>query len=312
MHGLKSQTCNNCVNLLPWSEGVKIIIYLHISNVRVAIEINQDIEAKVQKYYIWICLQYGKDLQRHIRSLQLLLLDRLYTSIMHFLLFTYCYNISLHFIWDNHVSTSSLNFYGPDAFPSTQPTMSNLWSHNLKRPTTVKTIVGGWVLYFLQHGIYAHFTTRHVLELLWAILSLSLLFQPCEFPPPVDGSHMKCALPLFLIPKSIEQIKYFFEREWNLTDGPGVASFVAKDGRRRFDVYAGLQFDGYRYYENISREYPEIKFNFLAPPTLSCPSDVIEVRPDKNTIISIEVCDNNDTSNKSQCNLRRAASPPLK
>ena len=107
---------------------------------------------------------------------------------------------------------------------------------------------------------------------------------------------MKCVLPRFLNDEFLQGLRNASRRaEYNFTDGPGVAAFIATDNSHRFDVFAGLQFDGYLEYKNLTRKLPDIKFEFKGPPTISCPSDVIDVDPEEeNTIISIKVGNNND------------------
>jgi len=116
---------------------------------------------------------------------------------------------------------------------------------------------------------------------------LLLPLQPCEFPV-ADGSRMTCVVPRFVRQAIVDATNESNPR-WNRTEGSGVAAFVALDDSSRADVYIGIQFDGYKRYENISREFPDMKFQFPPPPTLSCPPDGIEVDPGEDTVISIEV-----------------------
>ena len=129
---------------------------------------------------------------------------------------------------------------------------------------------------------------------------LSFLFQPCRFPD-AGGSKMTCVIPDFV---EDEVAIGRSSGSWNATDGPGVAAFVAADDSQRQDVYVGLQFDGYRGYDNVSEEFPGMKFQFPPLPTVTCPSDVIEVDPEKeDAVISIEVCSSRLTSTSSSSSI---------
>ena len=103
---------------------------------------------------------------------------------------------------------------------------------------------------------------------------------------------MTCVIPRFVRDEVVKAIDPD-STGWSGTDGPGVASYVETDGSRRMDIFVGLQFDGYKRYQNISDEFPNMEFKFPPPPTVTCPSDVIDVDPDEDTVISIEVGDNN-------------------
>ena len=112
---------------------------------------------------------------------------------------------------------------------------------------------------------------------------------------------MTCAIPRFVDDRVVRQLA---DGEWNVTDGPGVAALVAADNSQRIDVLFGLQFDGYKRYENIRDELPDIKFQFPPPPTVSCPTSVVEINPDKkDTVISIKVSNNNNNNNNNNINI---------
>jgi len=75
----------------------------------------------------------------------------------------------------------------------------------------------------------------------------------------------------------------------NSTDAPGVALYWASDTNARADIYVGLKLDGLTLYQNISSIYPNITMQFALPPVVSCESDDLELDPNKDKLISIQV-----------------------
>ena len=79
----------------------------------------------------------------------------------------------------------------------------------------------------------------------------------------------------------------------NTTDGPGVAVYWKRDRSARADIYLGLILDGLKLYQNISSVKPDIKMQFVLPPSVSCISEFIEFNNNKDEVISIKVSSRN-------------------
>jgi len=117
------------------------------------------------------------------------------------------------------------------------------------------------------------------------------VLQPCEIE--TEAAHvskMLCRLPVVSLPDDLSQ--QVNDSESGTIDdkqGPGVAVYFSSDGRTRADIYVGLILDGFKLYENISAGHPDIKMQFAVMPVIACPPDVVELNPDKNDAIAIQV-----------------------
>ena len=101
---------------------------------------------------------------------------------------------------------------------------------------------------------------------------------------------MLCRMPVVNLPDDLnQQLNNSETGTIDDTQGPGVAVYWASDGRTRADIYVGLILDGFNLYKNISAGHPDIKMQFAVMPVISCTPDVVELNPDKNDAIAIQV-----------------------
>jgi len=72
--------------------------------------------------------------------------------------------------------------------------------------------------------------------------------------------------------------------------GPGVAQYWTADGSTRVVIKMGFTFDGYRRYQDISDDYPDLEMQFTTSPTPFCHDDDLSTfNPIEDEIISIKV-----------------------
>jgi len=117
------------------------------------------------------------------------------------------------------------------------------------------------------------------------------VLQACNFvKAKPDVSKMLCRMPVVNLPSDlIKDLEKSHSGKIDGTQGPGVANYVASDGTIRADIYVGFEMNGFKLYQNISVVHPNITMQFALKPVISCPSDVLEFKPDRDDSITIQV-----------------------
>ena len=68
-----------------------------------------------------------------------------------------------------------------------------------------------------------------------------------------------------------------------------VETIRGQNGQDEADVYIGLQLDGFRKYENLSKSLPGVTVKISPPPIIATRNDIIEFDPDKDSVIKVKV-----------------------
>jgi len=86
---------------------------------------------------------------------------------------------------------------------------------------------------------------------------------------------MTCTMPEVQVPSDLDTEDYYETAAAGGGDGVVSMRDGVEDDRDHVDIYVGLQFDGFRDYDNLT----SVKFQFFRPPTFDTATRLIVYRP---------------------------------